>query len=94
MDKTVEEEKAENGQMVETTWYLLKWKNCDDSENSWQRAQELDDCWNLVEEYEAEQEAKADSEDDEEVTLAYAYTVVPHERGDSGISCMLLTASQ
>ena len=94
VDKTVEEEKAENGQMVETTWYLLKWKNCDDSENSWQRAQELDDCWNLVDEYEAEQEAKADSEDDEEVTLAYAYTVVPHERGDSGISCMLLTASQ
>ena len=94
VDKTVEEEKAANGQLVSTTWYLLKWKHCDDSENSWQRAEELDDCWDLVEQYEAEQDAKADSDDEEEVDLAHAYTVVPHDRNDGGVSCMLLAASQ
>jgi transposase InsO family protein len=93
VDKVVEEEEAENGQMVETTWYLLKWKNCSDSENSWQRAEELNDCWDLVEEYEAGKEANGES-DDEEVTLAHAYTVVPHDRDDGGVSCTLLVASQ
>ncbi len=95
VDKVIDEEKAENGQIVETTWYLLKWKNCDDSENSWQRAEELGDCWDLVEEYEAEQGAnESDESDEDEVTLAHAYTVVPHNRGDSGVSCMLLAATQ
>lgn len=95
VDKVIEEEKAENGQIVETTWYLLKWKNCDDSENSWQRAEELGDCWDLVEEYEAEQDAnEPDESDEDEVTLAHAYAVVPHSRGDDGVSCMLLAATQ
>ena len=96
VDKVVEEEETKDAQMVETTWYLLKWKNCDDSENSWQTAAELDDCWNLVEEYEAEQDAKDESDNDSEgeAILAHAYTVIPHDRNDVGISCVLRAATQ
>ena len=38
------------------------------------RSWSLDDCWDLVEEYETEQDAKADSDDDDEdeVELAHA----------------------
>ena len=93
LDKTVEEEEDEDGQKVMTTWYLLKWKNCGDDQNSWQRVQELD-CQELIDEYEARVEEENDSGDDEPTALAYAYTVVPHERGDGGISCMLVTATQ
>jgi transposase InsO family protein len=93
VDKTVEEEETEDGQKVMTTWYLLKWKNCGEDQNSWQRVQELD-CPDLVDEYEARVEEENDSDDDEPTALAYAYTVVPHERGDGGISCMLVTATQ
>ena len=48
--------------------------------NSWQTAAELDDCWNLVEEYEAEQDAEDESNNDSEgeAILAHAYTVIPH----------------
>jgi transposase InsO family protein len=95
VDSAVEEEEDENGQKVMTTWYLLKWKNFDDTYNTWQRSQELDHCRQLVEEYEA-REASGSKDDgvDNGITLAYAYTIIPHERGDGGVSCMLMAASE
>ena len=92
LDKTVEDEEDDSGRMVSRTWYLLKWKDCDESENSWQKEEELTDCWPLVEEYErGVTEAPAETN---HLVLAHAYTVIPHERGDGGICCMLVASKR
>jgi rRNA pseudouridine-1189 N-methylase Emg1 (Nep1/Mra1 family) len=67
--------------MIETrVFYLVKWKGYDVSEATWKEASKLNNCKELIEEYEQLQQQKRERKREEETVLAYAYVMEGHHR--------------
>jgi hypothetical protein len=67
--------------MIETrVFYLVKWKGYDVSEATWKEASKLNNCKELIEEYEQLQQQKRERKREDETVLAYAYMMEGHHR--------------
>ena len=65
----------------DVVYYLVKWKGYDEVEASWKAADELNNCRELIDEYEAIHRLSEEASDDnsERVELAVAWAILPRE---------------